>query len=466
MLLLCVSFVTVACFVTFQYRRERLFKAEKLDARLQLCNMQILQALKRGEDPEWIDAGAYCIPDMRLTVIDGTGRIAFDTSADTLTENHLDRPEIVQALAEGHGYTIRRHSHTTQRDYFYSATADGGWVVRTAIPYSVTLREVLAADRHFLWFMLCVMLLISISGYFATRRLGHNITRLNRFAERAEHAENIEDEATFPHDELGDISNHIVRLYARLQKTMADRDREHMAALHEEQEKIRIKRQLTNNISHELKTPVAAILGYIETLLEHPEMDAEQRRAFLEKCLRHGERLRRLLEDVSSVIRMDEGARMIRKEKVVLNNFIEEITEEMALRPPERRLEIHCDFPAGMEMEGNPALLGSIFHNLAENASAYSGGTDIFISLAENTPERYTIVFADNGTGVGEEHLPHLFERFYRIDKGRSRKMGGTGLGLSIVKHAVMAHGGSVSVRNRAEGGLEFRFSLDRRSGL
>ena len=119
-----------------------------------------------------------------------------------------------------------------------------------------------------------------------------------------------------------------------------------------------------------------------------------------------------------------------------------------------------------MEMEGNPALLGSIFHNLAENASAYSGGTDIFISLAENTPECYTIVFADNGTGVGEEHLPHLFERFYRIDKGRSRKMGGTGLGLSIVKHAVMAHGGSVSVRNRAEGGLEFRFSLDRRGGL
>ena len=109
---------------------------------------------------------------------------------------------------------------------------------------------------------------------------------------------------------------------------------------------------------------------------------------------------------------------------------------------------------------GNPSLLASVFRNLADNAAAYSGGRDIFIRLAEDTPEECTVLFADNGIGVDEEHLPHLFERFYRVDKGRSRKLGGTGLGLAIVRNAVAFHGGTISVRNRDEGGLEFRFTL------
>ena len=101
-----------------------------------------------------------------------------------------------------------------------------------------------------------------------------------------------------------------------------------------------------------------------------------------------------------------------------------------------------------------------MFRNLADNAAAYSGGRDIFIRLADDTPKECTIVFADNGIGIGEEHLPHIFERFYRIDKGRSRKQGGTGLGLAIVKNAVMIHGGTITARNRERGGLEFVFTL------
>lgn len=127
------------------------------------------------------------------------------------------------------------------------------WIARTAVPYSLPLTDVLAADREFLWFMLGVTLLMSIAGYFATRRIGQNISRLNDFAHRAERGERIDNAPTFPHDELGEISQHIIRLYADLQRTAADRDREHELALHEEQEKIRIKKQLTNNINHELK---------------------------------------------------------------------------------------------------------------------------------------------------------------------------------------------------------------------
>lgn len=316
LLLLAFSWTLVGCFVLFQYGREKHFKAERLNARLQLFNLRMLDALDEGADPAaFIASHDEPFEALRVTIIDRSGLVLFDNSLDSLpAANHLDRPEVADALTHGTGYTIRRHSESSHRNYFYSAMLGDKVIVRSAVPYSVPLSEVLAADREFLWFMLGVTLLMSIAGYFATRRLGHNITRLNEFAQRAERGERIDDIAPFPHDELGEISNHIIRLYARLQRTTADRDREHALALHEEQEKIRIKKQLTNNINHELKTPVAAIQGYLETLLANPGMEGSQRTEFLEKSVAQTERLRRLLADVSTITRMDEASQLIRKE--------------------------------------------------------------------------------------------------------------------------------------------------------
>ena len=466
LLLLVFSWTLVGCFILFQYGREKHFKAERLDAQLQLFNLRMLDAVNAGAPPDSFIArsGAPC-EGVRVTLIDPAGHVVFDNSLDTLPgANHLDRPEVAEALARGTGYTIRRHSESTDRNYFYSAMRGDRYIVRSAVPYSVPLGEILAADREFLWFMLGVTLLMSVAGYFATRRLGQNITRLNEFAERDERGERIDDLPAFPHDELGEISSHIIRLYARLQKTTADRDREHALALHEEQEKIRIKKQLTNNINHELKTPVAAIQGYLETLLANPCLTAEKRTAFLEKSCAQVERLRHLLSDVSTITRMDEGRELIGKEPVVLNDLIDEVRADMELRPEGQRLRVNCDFRGPVKVEGNPSLLSSVFRNLADNAAAYSGGRDIFIRLLSDTAEACTILFADNGIGVDEEHLPHLFERFYRIDKGRSRKLGGTGLGLSIIKNAVVIHGGTITVRNGERGGLEFVFTLRKHS--
>ena len=441
LLLLAFSWALVACFIVFQYGREKQFKAERLDTRLQLFNLRMLDALADGATPEeFIAARDEPFGDLRVTVIDAAGRVTFDNSAGSLPEtNHLDRPEVAEALARGTGFTIRRHSESTDLYYFYSAMSDGGVVVRSAVPYSITLREVLAADREFLWFMLGVTLLMSVAAYFATRQLGHNITRLRDFAQRAERGERIDEQAVFPHDELGDISSHIIRLYARLQRTTADRDRE-------------------------LKTPVAAIQGYLETLLDNPGLGAEKRTAFLEKSCAQVARLRSLLADISTVTRMDEASQLILRERVVLNDIVDEIRADMQLRPEGQQLRVNCNFPYPLEMEGSPSLLGSVFRNLADNAAAYSGGRDIFIRLLDDSPEQYTLQFSDNGIGVEEQHLPHIFERFYRIDKGRSRKLGGTGLGLAIVKNAVMMHGGTISVRNSERGGLEFTFTLRKHS--
>ena len=111
-------------------------------------------------------------------------------------------------------------------------------------------------------------------------------------------------------------------------------------------------------------------------------------------------------------------------------------------------------------MTGNPSLLETVFDNLIENSISYSGGNEIKIRLISDENEKVTIAFSDNGTGVPSEHLPRLFERFYRIDKGRSRSAGGTGLGLSIVKNAVLLHGGSITADNLKTGGLTFRITL------
>ncbi|MEG0789901.1 MAG: ATP-binding protein [Alistipes sp.] len=470
LLLLGFSWILGACFILFQYGREKQFKAENLNAQLQLFNMQLLDALDDGKSPAQFIA-RHKIPahDLRVTVMALDGRVLYDSSetGDSVTlPNHLQRPEVVAALQNGTGYTVQRLSQSTRDRYFYSAMRGDAFIVRSARPYTVSLTGILSADREFLWFMLGLTLLMSVTGYIATHRLGQNINRLRLFARQAEKGEIIGERATFLHDELGDISNNIIRLYARLQKAIGDRDREHAAAQHEQQEKIRIKKQLTNNINHELKTPVAVIQGYLETILNNPDMNPDTQKAFIEKSYAQSERLHRLLLDISTVTRMDEASHLLQRETVVVDDLIAEIASEVALLPEERRLRIHCDFPHPILVEGNLSLLHSIFHNLTDNATAYSSGRDIFIRLLDETDDSYTFLFADNGIGVDEEHLPHLFERFYRVDKGRSRKMGGTGLGLAIVKNAVVLHGGSIEAHNSDKGGLEFIFSLRKHSAL
>ena len=123
-------------------------------------------------------------------------------------------------------------------------------------------------------------------------------------------------------------------------------------------------------------------------------------------------------------------------------------------------IEIKNGTSGELPVIGNQSLLLSVFHNLIDNAIADSGGTEIIIRVADETDDKVTLIVADNGNGVGEEHLPRLFERFYRIDKGRSRAAGGTGLGLSIVKNAILLHGGNITVANRPNGGLVFRITL------
>ena len=461
-MLLAFLWSIIICFIYFQYTREKQYKSDFLNAQLQLYNTTLLQTIESAPSfEEYVETHTLPFEDLRISIISLDGTVIYDNMLpiDSL-DNHSLRPEVADALRNGQGYNIERLSASDGREYFYSATRGKEFVVRTAIPQSDALKELLKTDWTFLGTMMSISFAMSILAYFSTRRLGKNIERLNRFAAKAEKGESFDEEEPFPNDELGSISNHIVRLYSQLQQTIKDRDIAHEAAMREEQEKIRIKRQLTNNINHELKTPVASIQVCLETLLSGIDLSEEKRQELIERCYTNNERLRRLLNEVSLITRMEDGSQLISIEPVTINNIINEIASELEIMPSDERLQLHVDFDELVIVEGNLSLIGSIFRNLTENAISYSGGKNIYITLTENNEQFCHICFEDDGCGVEEKQLSRLFERFYRVDKGRSRRMGGTGLGLAIVKHAVQFHGGTIAATNRPGGGLKFDFTL------
>lgn len=464
MLIVTFTWAIVVCFLIFQYGREKQFKSDFLNAQLQLYNQHLLNSIQGGTSYQTsIETLDRPFNDLRITLITKTGYVIYDSEMDaSQMENHYGRPEVKDAIRHGSGYQIERMSESNGWEYFYSATKGDFVIVRTAIPYSASLRELLKEDWAFLWAVISLSLIFSVIAYFFTKRLGKVIRRLNLFAEKAERGEPFDDFGPFPNDELGSISNHIIQLYSQLEHTIEDRDREHAAAMLQEQEKIRIKRQLTNNINHELKTPLASIQVCLETLLSGIKLSDEKRQELIERCYVNNDRLRRLLNDVSLITRMEDGNQQIGKETVSLNEIISDVADELEILPENERLQLQVDFKDDVSITGNLSLISSIFCNLTENAIAYSGGKNIYITLLENNDKYCRIRFEDDGTGVEEKHLPHLFERFYRVDKGRSRQKGGTGLGLAIVKHAVIFHGGSINVTNRPEGGLRFEFSLSK----
>ena len=563
--------VFAVCFIAYQYQREREYKVELLNTKLQDYNSRLYEQLSRQSPDSSIITGYinnHILEDLRVTLIDIDGNVLYDSYSthNGQMENHLDRPEVQKALKQGNGYDVRRTSETTGVPYFYSATRYKDYIVRSALPYNVSLINNLKADPHYLWFTVIVTLLLMIIFYKFTNKLGTSINQLREFAMRADRNEPIEMamQSAFPHNELGEISQHIIQIYKRLHETKEalyiEREKliTHLQISHEglgvftkdkkeilvnnlftqysnlisdsnletteevfaiselkeiihfinknqrqrsggkdekrmsitinkngrtfiveciifqdasfeisindvtqEEEQINLKRQLTQNIAHELKTPVSSIQGYLETIVSNENIPREKINVFLERCYAQSNRLSRLLRDISVLTRMDEAANMIDMERVDISLLVGNIINEVALELDEKHITVVNSLKKSIQIKGNYSLIYSIFRNLMDNAIAYAGtNIQININCFREDEGFYYFSFADTGVGVSPEHLNRLFERFYRVDKGRSRKLGGTGLGLAIVKNAVIIHGGSISAKNNQGGGLEFVFTL------
>lgn len=561
------------CFMLFQYNREKAYKIELLNTQLQNYNNQLCDFLAdhHGVDSDSMQSyvTTHMMPNLRVTLIEPSGKVVYDnTNANRKSfANHSSRKEVQDALMYGSGYSISRQSESIQgEEYFYSARYYPPYriIIRSALPYNLSLTEHLQADSGYLWFALIICLVLIFIFYRFTRKLGKSITKLQQFAMKADRNEPIDMDIlqTFPKNELGEISQHIIKIYKRLHRAkealyiereklishlqtsheglgvftkerqeilvnnlftqyinnISDRNlrstneifdipelqpiieflnrnegnfskEEKRYAMHlnknarsftveciifqdmsfeisinditQEEEQARLKRQLTQNIAHELKTPVSSIQGYLETIISNPNIPQENVRVFLERSYAQSNRLTFLLRDISVLTRMDEAPELVEKEQVNLSKIVENILNEVALGLEEKHITVVNKLPSEVILTGSSSLLYSIFRNLTDNAIAYAGNDiQITINCFREDEKFYYFSFSDTGVGVPEEHLNRLFERFYRVDKGRSRKLGGTGLGLAIVKNAVLFHGGTIFAKNMPKGGLEFVFTL------
>ncbi len=477
---LSLFFFFFLCMISYQYKREREYKVSLMNQKLQDYNQLIIETLTR-ELPVRIQTPSpqlenlldlfleeHPISQLRITIISLSGKVLYDSKKKDYSEleDHRARPEIRKALKDGTGYNVRRYSGTMQKDFFYVATLKPDkYVVRSALPYGVALSNSLAVDYGFIVFAVLLLFVLAVIFYIIIRKIDVSITSLREFALKVDRNDPIdeEEEVRFPKNELGDISQHLIRIYKRMIHTKEELLDGREKLLEQKAIQVQQRRELTQNVAHELKTPVASIQGYLETIVSNPEITSEKRELFLEKCYAQSNRLARLLKDISLLNRMDDASDMLEMEAFDIQVMVNTILNELSLQLEERHITVFNELNTPIPMKGNMSLIYSIFRNLMDNAIAYAGEhIHITITLKNNKEGYYEFSFSDDGAGVDSKHLERIFERFYRVDKGRSRKLGGTGLGLAIVKNAILLHAGTIKAIPVYPHGLCFNFTLSK----
>lgn len=463
----------IGLLVWYQYRREADYRTEMMQKELAIINNRILYAYERDISlrsflnfiQQYYQNSMF--EGVRISVYDRDGILLYSLGTPVpLNPSELKStklhskatPSVPGALEDGHGMV----RNSDDRIFYYSGfkSDDGQVIVRTAMPMTRDIHDEIDMDST-VWIVILGLVVAALTiVWFFTRMLSRNITLLNDFAYRASTGGHFTGLDKFPHNELGDISREIVRLYRDRSNAIEQAEHERSVAIHAIEEKARVTRQITNNINHEIKTPVGIIRGYLETILNNPDLDEKSRMHFLTRMNTNVERLCSLLNDVSTMTRLEEGGEKVPLEMVDMHDLVYQINNDLPASQTAPGMTFSYDIPLDCRVVGNYNLLNGMIYGLIRNAAMHSGGSEISVSMVSENESFYVFSFADNGTGVAEEHLTRIFERFYRVDTGRSRKMGGTGLGLPIVKSTVIALGGTISVHNRSTGGLEFIFTL------
>lgn len=469
--ILCIVFGLI---IYYQYKREADYRAQIFGSELKMIDNRILNAYDedvnlrtflnfiqkffKGSVFEGVRVSVYFDGQLQYSL--GTP-IPIDNDGLTLRGYGLhNSPTEGSERKIIAGRTVGSDEDGNRYLFSKTKSSDGRVTVRTAMPYSDNVHDAIDVDTT-VWLVIigCLLTTLLVTYYF-TSILSRNVVLLKDFAYRATTGGRFTGEDKFPRNELGEISREIIKLYRERLKAMELIKKERKIAINAIEEKVKITRQLTNNINHEIKTPVGIIRGYLESIIADPEMDTATRNRFLDRMLMNVERLTDLLNDVSTMTRLENGADMIAVEKIDMHDLVYQIESDLPANNLSGNLEFSFDIPFECNVSGNYNLIQGMICGLIRNAALHSGGTEIGLRMISENKRFYVFSFYDNGNGVSSEHIPHLFERFYRVDTGRSRKMGGTGLGLPIVKSTIISLGGTISVHNRSTGGLEFIFTL------
>ena len=401
---------------------------------------------------------------VRITLIRADGSVIADSTRDAdQLENHGTRPE-VQAALHGQVGLSQRTSLSVDQELLYLAIPYQGRVLRVATPMSAVAGQVQAIRWHVLLSTAVATIPAALIALFYARYFSHKLAAIIGYASQLARG-NFEPRLPAPgNDELGLLGKQLNETGEKLQAMFEQLQREHL-----ELEKLeRIRKDFVINVSHELRTPLASIQGYTETLLDGAIHDPEHNIRFLNIVRQNAERLGRLTSDLLTLSRIElktqkfqfalyYANQLLRDDVDTMRPMAEKKTITITLEPGPEDAEVFCDAEA----------VHQILANLLDNALKYTPeGGKIFVRarIADESGDRngqfVEICVRDTGIGIPEDELPRLFERFYRVDKARSRALGGTGLGLAIVKHLVRAQGGEVSVTSEPNKGSSFIFTL------
>lgn len=471
-MVLCI-WAVILSFAWFAYRQEKNLRAQNIIDRIDLANGNVVEVYEHGGDVQRVLRFMHhylqdsYLHDMSIQVYDtntqrmlySTGNLRHGMPKDISEEELVMLPDSSRVVRR-----INTRLGKNEKLYFYSSriSPDGQIEIRTYLPHNPEITKELTIGPMFWVLLIIVGALGTTLSYIITSHHAKNVMLLHDFATRAANDVDFYPTDVFPKDEIGEISRQIVSIYNSRMQAVMRREQEHNITLKVIEEKNKMKRVLTDNISHELKTPIGIIRAYVDMMLTQDDMPEADRKRFLEKTQVNVERLVSMMNDLSTMTRLEETAGNLPMKDIDMYALMFNICDEIESSGLLKGARLCNKLPRNCIVTGNETVLNSVIQNLIKNAVAYSQGTEIGLELIGETETYYTFSFYDNGVGVGEEHLPHLFDRFYRVDSGRSRKSGGTGLGLPIVKGGINRMGGSISVRNRAEGGLEFIFTLSR----
>ncbi|WP_029904500.1 cell wall metabolism sensor histidine kinase WalK [Prevotella sp. 10(H)] len=560
---LVIFTIFAVCIIIFEQKEEKAQRTKALEDRLDSYAEMIHEymTLRHLSDSDMakVDTLSTILPeDIRISIINPEGNVLFDKDVEDIgkLDNHLDRPEIRNALYQNTGSNIRM-SASTQQKYLYYAKHYKDYFVRVALPYNIETKSMLKADNFFIYIVVGMFVIVLILLNYVAGRFGSSISQLKTLATKIKEDKPLTEKIEFPDDELGEIGRQLVSILKQKEKSKEELEMErekliqhfqyanegicifdkefkkiyanthffqyfnfivdqpvfNLEAIIKEEifdpaiefisnrkkdenfhifqlkkngkifsiqtivfeddsfeitikdvsrlEKTRLlKQEMTNNIAHELRTPVTSLRGYLETL-DAQKLDEDKQTQFIHRAHLQTIRLSNLIEDVSLISKIEEAPSQFQLEKVDISQLVEEVRIDLTDGLKSNDIRLNVFLKDNLFIEGNYTLLYSIFRNLVDNTISYAG-RDVNINIRNYMEDENYLYFSycDTGVGVDEKYLPRLFERFYRVNEGRTRDTGGSGLGLSIVKNAVLFHKGEIQVKNRAEGGLEFFFTL------
>ncbi len=378
--------------------------------------------------------------DRRITLVNHDGTVVFDNQADALSlDNHAEREEIKQAMETGTGMSVRYSKTLTEKTLYYAVKLSDNSVLRVSTNQYTVFTIVMGLLQPILFILLAVLIITAVLSSRVSKSIVKPINNLD--------LENPENNETY--EEL-----------TPLLRKISDQKRTISKQIAELSKRDETRREFTANVSHELKTPLTSISGFAE-LMKNGDVQQEATADFSKSIYDETQRLISLVNDIIELSELDEKNIPLEKEAVDLYELSGEIIDRLKSEAAKKNVSLHL-IGGSAKVYGVRKILDEMIYNLCDNAIKYNkenGTVDIIVNDAD---KKAYLTVRDTGIGISAEHKSRVFERFYRVDKSRSKQVGGTGLGLAIVKHGAIYHNAEITLESAEGKGTSVTVAFDK----